>query len=137
MKNEQHSRKNLETRLEDAKEKLSDERENFEKKNLEGKAQIADLLARLQADYPSQAALEADRKTIREAEELRGKAQEEAEKIIAEAENEIRNMKNKASEDTEELLKQGREKLKDLNEKIQYYNESLKQITRTIENNLS
>lgn len=66
LKNEQHSRKNLETRLEDAKEKLSDERENFEKKNLEGKAQIADLLARLQADYPSQAALEADRKTIRD-----------------------------------------------------------------------
>jgi len=126
LESEKEKRKELEEKIEKNKEKMIQERANFEKKDNERKLQVTDLLARLQADYPTQAELDDARKIVRDAEELKEKSQEEAEKIIAEAEKEIREMKHNASQEIESL-----------NVKIQHYDEIMAQIIGEVDSSFT
>ncbi|MCT0017753.1 hypothetical protein EFE32_13365 [Lactococcus lactis subsp. lactis] len=126
LKSEKEKNTELESRLKEVEDRLIEEQSNFEKKSLEGKAQIADLLIHLQSDYPSQLDLENARKIIRDADVLRGNSQEQAEKIIANAEAEVHEMKNMAKQEIAEL-----------NNKIQYYSEILDQISKTVDSSAS
>lgn len=133
LKKEREKRQNLEEQMKNLKVQREQEQTIFQRTLLEEKSKIADIVVRLQQDYPNKEILEESRQIISKAGEIERNSREQAEQVILDAEKQVQEMKNRAQKELELLLLEGRDKIKRLSEKLEIYTEQLKSITYLME----